>query len=150
MVNSYSFGEQKEVSRRRKPKLLITEFLPIVTTLALLPKSFRGFITFLFLDFFFFGQGPFFKSLLNLLTIFLLPLLFFSVLGFWPRGMWNLSSPTRDQTCIPCIGRQNLNHWTPKPLCLFSVQYSLLSIFSRGEKNVRCSPRPASLLITHG
>ena len=28
--------------------------------------------------------------------------------------MWNLSSPTGDWTCIPCIARQSLNHWTTK------------------------------------
>ena len=28
--------------------------------------------------------------------------------------MWDLSSPTRDQTCISCIGRQILNHWTTR------------------------------------
>ena len=33
---------------------------------------------------------------------------------FWPRGMYNLSSPTRDQTCFLCIGRQSLNHWTTR------------------------------------
>ena len=26
--------------------------------------------------------------------------------------MWDLSSPTKDQTCVPCIGRWILNHWT--------------------------------------
>ena len=31
--------------------------------------------------------------------------------GFLPRGMWDLSSLTRDQTSTPCNGRQNLNHW---------------------------------------
>jgi len=25
--------------------------------------------------------------------------------------MWGLSSPTRDQTQVPCIARQILNHW---------------------------------------
>jgi len=29
-------------------------------------------------------------------------------------GMWNLSSPTRDQTCVPCIARHILNHWTTR------------------------------------
>ena len=29
-------------------------------------------------------------------------------------GTWDLSSPTRDQTCIPCIGRWILNHWTTR------------------------------------
>ena len=28
--------------------------------------------------------------------------------------MWDLSSPTRDQTCISCIARQILNHWTTR------------------------------------
>ena len=29
-----------------------------------------------------------------------------------PQGMWDLSSPARDQTSNPCIARQILNHWT--------------------------------------
>ena len=28
------------------------------------------------------------------------------------RGLWDLSSPARDPTCIPCIGKQTLNCWT--------------------------------------
>ena len=28
--------------------------------------------------------------------------------------MWDLSSPTKDRTRIPCIGRLILNHWTVK------------------------------------
>ena len=36
--------------------------------------------------------------------------------------MWDLSSPTRDRTGIPCIARRILNHWTtrkvPEPLTL--------------------------------
>ena len=28
--------------------------------------------------------------------------------------MWDLSSLTRDQTCVPCIGSQILNHWTTR------------------------------------
>ena len=31
-----------------------------------------------------------------------------------PHGMWDLSSPNRDQTCAPCIGRQSFNHWTAR------------------------------------
>ena len=37
--------------------------------------------------------------------------------GMWaqlPHGMWDLSSPTRDQIHVPCIGRQILNHWTTR------------------------------------
>ena len=29
-------------------------------------------------------------------------------------GMWDLSSQTGDQTGIPCIARQILNHWTTR------------------------------------
>ena len=51
---------------------------------------------------------PFFwKSLLNLFQYCFL----FYVLVFWPWGMWDLSSPTTDQTHTPCIGRRSLNHW---------------------------------------
>ena len=28
-----------------------------------------------------------------------------------PDGVWDLSSLTRDQTHVPCIGGQILNHW---------------------------------------
>ena len=36
--------------------------------------------------------------------------------------MWDLSSPTRDQTHIPCIGRWILNPWTTrKVLTFFSI-----------------------------
>ena len=29
-------------------------------------------------------------------------------------GMWDLSSPARDQTLVPCIARQILNLWTTR------------------------------------
>ena len=35
-------------------------------------------------------------------------------LGFWPKGMWDLSSLTRGQTCTLYIGRQILKHWTTR------------------------------------
>ena len=50
------------------------------------------------------------KVFIEFVTISLL----FYVLVFWPQGMWDLSSLTRDQTCTPCIGRQSLNHWTAR------------------------------------
>ena len=28
--------------------------------------------------------------------------------------MWDVSSPTRDQTHTPCIGRRSLNHWAAR------------------------------------
>ena len=49
-----------------------------------------------------------FKVFIEFVTILFLFLYF----GFWPRGMPDLSSPTRDQTLTPGIGRRSLNHWT--------------------------------------
>ena len=34
------------------------------------------------------------------------------VLVFWPRGMWDLSSPASNQTRSPCFGGQSLIPWT--------------------------------------
>ena len=67
------------------------------------------------ISFFFFS---FLKSLLNLLQYYICFLFWF----FWPQGMWDLSSLTRDQTCTPCIiRRQSLNHWTTREIShLFS------------------------------
>ena len=31
-----------------------------------------------------------------------------------PHSTWDLSSLTRDQSCVPCIGMQILNHWTTR------------------------------------
>ena len=49
-----------------------------------------------------------------------------------PRSMCDLSSSTRDWTrvpssgtCVPCIGKQILNHWTTRevlPLCFFKLK----------------------------
>ena len=33
---------------------------------------------------------------------------------FQLQGMWDLSSPNRDWTCSPCIGKRSLNHWTSR------------------------------------
>ena len=49
-----------------------------------------------------------FKVFIEFVTI----LFLFYVLVFWLRRMWDLSSPTRDQTRAPCIGRRSLNRWT--------------------------------------
>ena len=46
--------------------------------------------------------------------------------GFCCCGAQAVSSPTRDGTHIPCIGRQILNHWTTKEV--------LSSILSRKEQ----------------
>ena len=60
-----------------------------------------------------------FKVFIEFVTI----LLLFYVLVFWPQGMWDLSSLTRDRTLTPCIGRQHLNQWTAREV---PEQYILL------------------------
>ena len=35
--------------------------------------------------------------------------------------MWDLSSPTRDQTRTPCIGRRSLNHWIAREVPAFAI-----------------------------
>ena len=37
-----------------------------------------------------------------------------STQAWLPHGMWNPCSLIRDQTCVPCIARQILNHWTTR------------------------------------
>ena len=57
----------------------------------------------------------FFKGFIKFVTI----LLLFYVLVFWPWGMWDLSSPTRDWTLTSCIGKQSLNHWVTREISAF-------------------------------
>ena len=54
--------------------------------------------------------GPFLKSLVNLLQYSFC----FMFRFFLPQGMRDLNLPTRDWTCIPCIGRWSLNHRTAR------------------------------------
>ena len=60
--------------------------------------------------FFFFDVDHFFKVIIEIVTIFLL----FYVLFLWPRGIWDLSSLTRDWIHIPFVVRQSLNPWTTR------------------------------------
>ena len=72
----------------------------------------------------------FLKSLLNLLQY----CFCFMFLFFWPRGMWDLSSPTRDRICTPCIERRSLNHWTareiPSSICFGPFLRMFISLFT--------------------
>ena len=54
---------------------------------------------------------------------FVILVLLFYVLVFSPRGMWDLSFPTRDQTHTPYFGRWILNYWTARevPHLLFQM-----------------------------
>ena len=65
------------------------------------------------IHFFFFLMWTIFKVFTEFLSILL------QVLVFWPQGKWDLSSPARDRTGNPGIGRQNLNHGSTRevPLC---------------------------------
>ena len=62
------------------------------------------------ISFFFFLMWTIFKVFIEFVRI----LLLFYALVLWPRGMWDLSSLTRDRTRTPCIGRLSLNHWTAR------------------------------------
>ena len=59
------------------------------------------------------------KSLLNLLQYCFCFIFWF----FWPGGMWDLSSPTRNQIHVPCIGRWSLNHWIARQVPLFVLLF---------------------------
>ena len=52
----------------------------------------------------------FLKTLLNLLQY----CFCFMFLIFWPWGMWDFSSPTRDWTSTTYVGGHSLNHWTAR------------------------------------
>ena len=52
--------------------------------------------------------------------------------GTWtlmPRGMWDLRSPARDQTCVSWIGRQILNHWTTREVPRSFFNQSIRNFF---------------------
>ena len=57
--------------------------------------------SFTFLRIFFFLMWTTFKVFIEFVAAWLL---LFYVLAFWPRGMWDLSSPTKDQKHIRCVG----------------------------------------------
>ena len=71
----------------------------------------------MFKRFFFFLTWTSFKVFIEFTTT----LFLVSILFFWPQGMWDPSSPTRDGTHTPCIGKQSLNHQTKKPFLRWIV-----------------------------
>ena len=72
-------------------------------------KKYYFFIIF-FLKIFLFLMWTIFEVFIQLVTV----LFLFPVLLFWLRGLWNLSSPTRDGICTPCLGRRSPKHWTTR------------------------------------
>ena len=88
------------------------------------------------------------KSLLNLLQYYF----YFYALDFWLQGMWEFSSPTRDQTHIPCTGRWSLDLRQRGPKCAMvkvhscvwwvCFSYSLSDLFGKSGtryRSRRCS-----------
>ena len=67
------------------------------------------------------------KVFIQFFTIFLL----FDALIFWPRGMWDISSPTRDRTLTSCIGRRSLYHWNAREVPHFYK--ILIAIFKQWD-----------------
>ena len=48
-----------------------------------------------------------------------------------PCGMWDLSSPTRDQTRVPCIGRRIHYHWTNREVPgIWTLDESMVSVLN--------------------
>ena len=69
--------------------------------------------------------------------VIILLLFFYDFLFFWPWGMWDLRSPTRDQTCTPCIGRWSPNHWTTREVpgpTLLATALSSFDVQDPGSK----------------
>ena len=51
-----------------------------------------------------------------------------------PRGMWDLSSLTRDRTHVPCIGRRILYHWTTREVPSVCFKIACVGILAVGLK----------------
>ena len=87
---------------------------PEMLTVAFYSFVYRHIIGFVLVSlcvWFFFLVWTIFKVFLEFVTIFLL---FFMFWVFGHKACQDLSSPTRVQTCVACIGRQSLNQWTTR------------------------------------
>ena len=94
-------------------------------------------ILFIYLNFFkrfIYLMWTTFKVFIEFVTILPLFLCFGVWFFFWPWGMWDLSSPTRDWTCTLRIGRWTINLWTAKEVpvmhILYVINHSLLFLHS--------------------
>ena len=66
--------------------------------------------------------------------------------------MWDLSSPTKDRTCAPCIGRWSLNHWTAGEVPRLSLlKYPSIPCLGSGPHNLLpvpfTQPRGLSIIL---
>ena len=73
-----------------------------------------------------FWCGPFLKSLWNLSQ----HCFCFMFCFFWLWGMLDLSSPTRNQICTPCIERGSPNHGTAGEVPIKSILISLFGSYN--------------------
>ena len=73
----------------------------------------------------FFFTWTIFKAFIKFIII-LLP---YDVLAFWPQGMWDLSSPLRNQTLTPSTGRRSLNHRTAREVPTSVSLYATSPVF---------------------
>ena len=80
----------------------------------------------------FFKCEPLVKDFIALLQYYFCIVVLFCLICFSePHGMWDLSSPTTDQTHTPCMGKGSLNHWTTRevPGNLYKAQ--ILGFYSK-------------------
>ena len=63
-------------------------------------------------------------TIFELFIKFLTSLFLFYVLCFWPGGVWDLRSPTRDQNRDPCTGR-SLNYWAAGEVPLIQIFFPM-------------------------
>ena len=59
-----------------------------------------------------------------------------------PHGVWDLSFPTEDPTCVPCSGSVRINHWTTR-------EVPELPMISRCSKDGGCAVGPGALGQLH-
>ena len=96
-----------------------------------------------------------FKVFIEFVTI----LLLFYVLVFWPPGMWDFTSPTRNQTHTLCIGRQSLKHWATREVCIqlcsllnkyflsdYVIQSTQFWVLGGLQKTIRLAYHPLSTI----
>ena len=76
-------------------------------------------------------------------------LLLFYVLVFWPQGMWDLGSLTRDGTHTPCIGRRSLNHWTTREVPVIALNLFLSRKTEIGSRVQLCERVRRKEGVTH-
>ena len=61
----------------------------------------------------------------------------FFCLFVWLHSVWDLSSPARDRTCVPCIERWILNHWATRKVLVLPIRKTVTVRAIRISKKVR-------------